>query len=409
MDVKPQNGESEKGGIEIELFPLTNSEYIGRIHIEPVNISSVSSAVQTIIILDTSNSMLDQAARLTNKILPLFLKKLSYEEKNMIHLVTFGSKARLSGVTVARMRDFKILTSGATKLAPAIEVCETLFDSLDDSKPVRLLAISDGEVSDSKETEDAAAKLLEFITKRSFDVNSQAVRLFTSTDQPDTKSLCSVLQLNNTTKAQLVDVSATEDDDEIAEKMLKLFQDDHLNESQRLTSDSKILFKSPWETTSISKVMLKPGNNILWFKAKPSKALKLADKEVKICEQSELDLTKFQELMQEKVPLIAGYMKILKIIGSRKAKNATRKIFKYFEEKEKILSQKSGSDYSEGKITKLLRCIVNDENVVDFSSELKAKYLSQQVTLNESIKSGVLEENTEEAEITPEGKVEGKF
>jgi hypothetical protein len=108
-------------------------------------------------------------------------------------------------------------------------------------KPVRILTISDGEVSDRKETEREVSKLVDLLKIKNLTINSQAVRLFTSSTQPDTAALCSLLQLNNATTSQLIDISGFEDDEVIIDKIVKLFKGDNLSAYENLMTESKVL------------------------------------------------------------------------------------------------------------------------------------------------------------------------
>lgn len=374
---------------ELKLYPLENEEYIGTIKIdaivEPVkkpDDSEVSKSVQTVILLDRSGSMGDAARRVSNEIIPLFLTKLLYKKTDVLHFITFESNTKLYTMTIEGMKSLAIRAAGGTKMALAVTKCLTLFESLDCDKPVRVLTISDGKVGDQPETERAATALVDFLRNRDFSINSQAVRLFTSASQPDTKALCSLLQINNTTTSKLADISTTETNEAIAVKMADLFRSDNLSSGQSLTTDSKVFLKFPWESAAASQLTLVPGDNLFWLKGAPSDDIKIGDSPIKISMQSPLTLLKFQALMEEKLSYIVDHMKILKVVGTEEANKTVKKMVEYFEQKETSLAQKSPlarffniDSIHRKKISSLLLVIAEDENVTKLDSAEKADYL----------------------------------
>jgi Mg-chelatase subunit ChlD len=159
-----------------------------------------------VIILDKSGSMRDEARRVSNEIIPLFLSKLGYTPDDQVTLILFDTECEMYTLPIQNVRSLPVMAYGGTEMAPAVWNCQRVFELSDDSKPVRLLTISDGQVQDQVETEMAAARFVEFLKTKNFTINSQAVRLFTSSSQPDTTALCSLLLLNNLTTSQLTDI-----------------------------------------------------------------------------------------------------------------------------------------------------------------------------------------------------------
>jgi hypothetical protein len=130
-------------------------------------------------------------------------------------------------------------------------------------KYFRILTISDGEIWDKEDTLRNASKFAEEI-KGKYIINSQAIRLFTSDDQPDTTALCTVLQLNNVNKANLIDINSNLPSKKIANKIFELFQNDGLNKSLFLKSKNQKFRESPWGE-ELNKVLLSYENNVLFF------------------------------------------------------------------------------------------------------------------------------------------------
>lgn len=372
---------------ECKLYQLDKEEFVGSIKIDE-NVSQADQAnnaskhIETVIILDRSGSMGDTARCVTNEIIPLFLSELSYKPTDNIHFITFDSTAQLYSVTVDDMECLPITAMGGTNMAFAVIECQKLFASFTSDKRIRCLTVSDGEVSDPDDTKIAANELVEFLKTRSFSINSQAVRLFTSSNQPDTTALSSMLQLNNTTKTSLVDISTWESNEVIAKKFADLFRSDNFSKGQSMNIESSNIQKFPWEDNQSSQLTLTPGENLFWLKGAPSGDFKVGDTPVEIAQQEPMTLLKFQSLMEEKLDYIIDHMKVLKVIGTEEANEEVEKMVNYFEKKETQLSEKSilvkyfkMKSVFRSKITKVLKTIAEDVSIKDLNSAQKAEYL----------------------------------
>jgi hypothetical protein len=89
----------------------------------------------------------------------------------------------------------------------------------------RIVTISDGDVWDQEETVNSATQLARRIQGK-YSINSQAIRLYTSSSPPDTRAISSLLQLHTLRKVFLENVDANLSDNEIAEIIIKLFSVD---------------------------------------------------------------------------------------------------------------------------------------------------------------------------------------
>lgn len=372
-------------GVEhkLKLHPLDDCEFIGTITIPEIQQHKQvkSSAIETVIILDRSGSMGDSARRVANEILPLFLLKLSYEKLHQVHFITFESVAHDYHVSAERMKQLSVSANGSTHMAPAVKRCHELFKSFS-SKSVRILTISDGEINDRPETDKAVAELIKFLKAQNFTINSQAVRLFTSKKQPDTAALCSLLQVNNSTTSQLTDICTSESNDAIASKLSGLFKSDNLLKGQSLTTESKTIFKFPWQSAPTTQLTLVPGENLLFFKEPPPTDIKVGDVPVKIEMQAPLTFLKFQALMEVKLFYIVDHMKILKVVGTEEANKTIGKIVEYFQQKEDTLAAKSPlvrflniKSVHRKKISNFLSMIAKNDTVKSLNSAQKADYL----------------------------------
>lgn len=364
---------------EIKIYPLADKKFIGTIKVDENLEAQDASLVETVILLDRSYSMGESAKRVANEIIPLFLSKLHYSETQVIHFITFDSKTELYSKQIKELKSLRITARDGTVLATAIEKCQQLFGTFSKGKPIRVLTISDGEVSDIEEAQTAATKLVEFLKLHDFSISSQAVRLFTSSNQPDTTALASLLQINNTSTPRLIDISTFETNNSIAEKIAVLFRYDNLAHGRTLNSTEAIFIKLPWESTASSQLTLAPGDNLFWLKSFPSDEMKVGESSVNVITQQPLTLEKFQKLMRKKVNKITEHMKILKIVGTDEAEETVAQMVEYFKKTEEELMVKSESpEAQQKKITEVLDIIASDDFVKDFDAAQKADYLRQE-------------------------------
>ena len=371
---------------KLNLYPLTDGEFIGTIKVQQTpetgkQTPEDTSLIETVIILDKSGSMGDQARRLTNEIIPLFLSKLLYDEKRVMHFITFDSVSALYSKRIEDMRNFTCSGEGGTTMAPAVVKCQEIFGTFVNNygKPIRLLTISDGEIQDMNETEKAAESFVKFLANHDFTINSQAVRLFTSSSQPDTRAIASLLQVNNTTTSQLLDISSTESNESIAEKIADLFRGDNLANSINLSTKNNIVIKFPWESTNTSEnLALTPGDNLFWLRAVPSNEIRVSGKSVEVALEVPLTMMKFQELMKEMLDYIVDQMKILKVIVTDVIEKKMQSMLQYFEKTEDDLIKKSNfPSLHQKKISKVLALISNDKNIKNLDQAQMAEYLRQ--------------------------------
>jgi hypothetical protein len=246
-----------------------------------------------------------------------------------------------------------------------------------------VLTISDGQVGDQKETEKTAASFVAFCKSRSFAINSQAVRLFTSESQPDTTALCSLLQINNVTKSKLTDISTKESNEVIATKIAELFRNDGLANNKTLKTESEAIMKFPWES-STAQLKLKPGDNLFWMKERPSKDIMIDEIPVEIKMQPQMTLKRFHALMIDKLDFIIDHMKILKVVGTEEAERSVVEMLEYFKTTEDNLTEKSSlvkylnvNSLHKKKISNVLTKIANDEKINELNSAQKAEYLRE--------------------------------
>ena len=144
-----------------------------------------------------------------------------------------------------------IKPQGQTFMQPALwELQTTIKNILKKNKNAtfRVLAISDGELHDQENTVAAAEGVKEIVLENNLKVNAHSIRFFTSSDEPDTRGLSSVMQFNSITTPALLDLTNSMDDNEISNAIADLFKYDGFNSQITIeTINGESCFKfEPW-------------------------------------------------------------------------------------------------------------------------------------------------------------------
>jgi len=397
---------SENSPYEIKLYPI-EKEFIA--FLDTVNIKNFSNntkaKVETVVILDQSGSMEDSVEHVVNSVLPKFFELLSYDPEDVINLILFEEFAEVVKLNVKYFNDFEVISAGGTSMATAVAQLHKLFEEFQYSvSTLRILTISDGEVDDKQETRELGDKLAEFAGKCNIAVNSQAVRHFSSQEQPDTTALCSLLQLNNVDKCKMIDIKANKPHDEIARKMADLFINDGFDQLKILKSNEAIFYKFPWDKDSTEQLAILPRKmNFFWLTdiPKDTDGITIDDQAVKISIQSNITID--QLLFCTNVYHAINRMKILKVVDTESARLTIKKMLEYFSKVEKILADLATNEtvdpksitsraklvklnmITSKKVTNIMQTIANDENVYELNAAQKADYLRN---IQASSKSG---------------------
>lgn len=362
---------------KLDVHPLTENEFIGTVDFEKLAAKEDTTSFETVIILDRSGSMGQAVPRVTNKILPMVLSKLSYSSKKTVHLITFDTVAEAFNINSDQMKRLQVNARGGTVLSPAVIRCQQQFQLLTNKKPIRLLTISDGEVVDIEDTQRHTAILASYLKHNHYTINSQAVRLFTSSSQPDTTALASLLQINNVRTPRLADISTAETDESLAQKIADLFLNDGLGHGRILTTNEKVIKKFPWEPVATNQFTLTPGgNNLFWLTAVPDSA-HVEGSTVVISKQQQLTLPDFQKLLRGTISNINDHMKILKVVGTDTAEETVTHMLEYFKKTEEELMKASNGQDDHHKFFHSLAAIAKDDKIRSFTSAEKAFYLQQ--------------------------------
>ena len=225
----------------------------------------------------------------------------------------------------------------------------------------RILTISDGDVMYQKETLQIASEFAAKI-KGKYSINSQAVRFFTSSSQPDTTALSSVLQLNTVKKSTLIDIDSHQDDNKIVDILYPLFIDD-LDSNIKLQSKTNNLRIDPW-AVPVKEIRLVPGKNVIWSSVPDGLELLIGKKDVhpvKVEKAAEVSKDNYKEILGEKIDCYIQKLKVLKVVGTEQAKKEMDDIIGYFHSIEPVSAK--------------MEQIRNENNIDHLDNEQKAEYL----------------------------------
>ncbi|ORY32426.1 hypothetical protein BCR33DRAFT_771424 [Rhizoclosmatium globosum] len=333
-----------KSLLEVHLYPTHNGkmaviDYKPSVAIDPKPVLPIP-----IILLDNSGSMGDEVPRLANRILPMMLQSLGYDVNFPVTLITFESTSKIYHTTVAKLRAVRVHAAGGTSLAPGIHnlaaVLLELASRSEKPQAIRLLTVSDGAISDTDQALKAAENLSKWASEYSLRINSQAIRFISSKyANPDTRALCSLLQLNNTTDtATAVDIHSNWSGDKIIPAFLDVF----LGSSEQsvlatLTTSSSVLKQTPWQTETVSSIDLNEGVNCFWvsesFSASKLKVSGIDPTEIKVVDHklSDIHWRKYEALLKDKIDAFINQIKILKVLDTSEARTKINSICTYFE------------------------------------------------------------------------------
>ena len=197
--------------------------------------TSLSSNCEFIFVLDKSGSMGSYVKQILNNVFPRVYDKLGFSETKNIHLITFESETNYYSYNKNDFKNSDINGDGGTYMSSVPGKLSNILKNIDSNKTICLLTLSDGEISDQDETQEEATKLINEINGRFTNLKSQAIRFMSSNyAEPDTRALCSLLQLNSNIQSNNSDILLTfnpinspmsnEKIEELANEIAKLFE-----------------------------------------------------------------------------------------------------------------------------------------------------------------------------------------
>jgi hypothetical protein len=312
----------------------------------------------------------DSVRRIITEILPIFFSKLSYNENEMVHLITFSDDADYYKM---RVSDFKTLTKfiqSGTQMLPAIKKLSKLMKTFKRNKieALRVLTISDGRIGDQVETSAAAQTIAALVQTFPVAINSQAVRWEEPT--ADTRALSCLLQLNNVKPATMVDSKTSQKNEVIADEWAKLFIDDELVGFQSIISAQAVFLSFPWDKKPLTKIRVTEGDNTVWLTKIP-KDVSVSGKEVNMKQLTTLSNYRLHELLRNKYETIVEKLKLLKIINSENSKKAVENIVNYF----KAVNIEVPAEDGTRSFSEALEELADDNSMTNMTPEQQAEFL----------------------------------
>ena len=399
--------------------------YVAELYIKEKEEFSKSNDIELIVIVDRSGSMGQSYTKLFKKIIPLLLDKIRYPPNKQVHFITFDSNIEYRKITKNEFLNAqKENARGMTYMHGVFDELQKIILNKDLS--YRILTLSDGDLHDSKETSNAASEFYNQI-KGQFNINSQAIRFFSSKDaNPDTLGLASVIQLNTVKQATLLDVNAKDEESVIAEQLSKLFISDGLGNKILLLSDKQNMQIAPWENKS-NEIVLAPGRNIFWLDDVSKFQIKINEEnpiEPQIKNDVDINTQNYSIILADKIKEFITKLKILKILENTKAQEEIEKMVKFFKEFEDNLEKvdkeelvlKDGKMNSriqyikglinkrKGLISNQMEAIKNEEKLSQLNSQQKADYLRnvENTKLGKSLEKRAVNSGTDFTEIIKE-------
>jgi len=386
---------------DIILYPYQKG-YIAEVNIEESNFGG-NSNYELILIVDRSGSMRSSYPVLINKLIPHLLDLLKYPENKEVHFIAFEDFVEYRKFT---KKDFLSCTEPALgaieKMTDVFPELEKIFIPENQKTPFRILTLSDGElvVSEERKNVPRLASMFYEKVKDKFRINSQAIRYFTSSAQPDTMALASILQLNTINEATLIDINYRDSFTESAKKVFELFKNDGLDLDLKIKSNKECIKMAPWNDVK-NEVELSIGKNIFWienFDEKTEFVVKIDNKETKmnIKYGEKLTILNYSGVLYTKINEFINKLKILKLTDGVNAQKEINLIIQNFKEFEnRLLNESKDEDIvlkdgklasrlvylkklinkRKGLISNQMDMIKNENRLSQLNSQQKADYL----------------------------------
>ena len=366
--------------------------------------------------------------RLVTQVLPDMLTQIDHPANEPICVIAFDSTADVLMATAAQLRANKSLNArGGTYMATAIDAliiqirnAQFKANKADTGAPLRILTLTDGELGDQEVSLAAAGRLRSLLEGRQ--VNSQAVRIFTSSSQPDTRGLTGMMQISNSRSATLLDIDMYRNSmSAIAGLMANLFKDDGLANQIVLESTEAAMLPAPWKA-AVKALSLRPGENIFWLKDLPQLqasnapagtapaassssasipsspvTFKVGSERVEVEIMPALNEDTYQSLLQSKIDFFLSQCKVLRVLNTASAQEEIQQILAYWSaldrsmavsevDIKKLLSSSKGlrdrltyfraaTLRSNRSVSARMAQIANDERISQLNSAQAAEYL----------------------------------
>jgi hypothetical protein len=342
--------------------------------------NNINKKAEFIMILDVSGSMSGHVHKIVSNIIPKGLNLLNYSDNKVIHLITFESYVNYYRKTINELKnDYSLEGSGGTKMANVYDKIREILNNNNNGNNFRILVLSDGLIDDQERTVNEAEKIKQFVKNNNYSISVGSIRYNSGYGQPDTRAISSVLRLNtdNSKTRVLTEVSSSDSNESISQKIYELFKDDYFESDFSIQSD-KIKFRiDPWNEGT-NKVKLNEGKNIIFADKNPTM------EDVGIYEDGELKYKKddfkngykltysnYNALLGAKIKMTSRKVRINKTSGSKEALEENKKIINYFEVFEKKLE---GNKNKEAIIAKELKT-TNELDIKNYNNNQLAQFI----------------------------------
>lgn len=384
----------------ITLHPYKNG-YIADTNLRDAEINKYND-YELILIVDRSGSMWQSYPILINKLIPYLLDKLNFPENKPVHFITFEDYVDYRMFTKKDFLNCKESAPGAIeKMTDVFPQLRKIFKPENKNKSFRMLTLSDGEIVVEEERKNVPilASELSQELRGKFRINSQAIRYFTSSAQPDTLALASLLQLNTVKEATLIDIKWDAPCNESGDQIYTLFNNDGLDCDIKIKSNKKCIKQNPWSDVA-EEVSLFLGKNMFWVENYDDTTefilrINNQDTKMNVIKGEDINLANYSIILSSKISEILNKLKILKIVNSENSKKELENIIEQFKKFEDSLEKKEEEDISlkdgkmasriiylkklinkrKGLISNQMDKIQNDNRLAQFNSQQTADYL----------------------------------
>ena len=359
--------------------------------------SNFSSECEFIFVLDKSGSMGYYVHDILTKVIPKVYDKLNFTDDKIIHLLTFDDSVNVYSYNKKDFINSTLNGNGGTSMEEIPIELENSLNKFDSNKIICLLTLSDGMISDQQKTQDNAENLMKKINGRFTNFNSQAIRFLSSNyAEPDTRALCSLLQLNSHFRNNNTDILLTFNPadnnvysmsenkcEELANEISKLFD---CSKSSgwifKTINDTKFKIEPYGEKLSL--LELPKGKTTLFIDSIGGKdiskdfALFTKDKSKKgsLFSKGEVTQNNLYQVYQDTIEALMKKVIINKGIQNSISEENNNKIFNFI----KVLEEKTpGSKKSDGKLTKIFENINNDQSANNLNGNQLNDYINKKL------------------------------
>lgn len=320
---------------------------------------------KTIIILDVSGSMGSYVNMCVDKIFPAVFAAHGYQPDEEIELIRFECSAHHTTEKVSSFGSLGYQTQGGTNMAPVFPVLTKILKGCEPGSNVRIIAVSDGDVFDTDATIAAASTLSSTIDQYLLNIDTVAIRLFSSTyAQPDTRALSTMLSLNNTFNTpSLIDIVPDESKtqaqiaEQLTPQMISAFdiksskvylaapgvKDDTIarGSEQDIENTHSLFRQHPWANSSmLLPLAANAKRTLLWIRKSKWDALNdgagltaltISDElavPVTVCDSLTGDI--YEEIIATRIQHYMLQIKLLRVVGSEHSLKQIKLMADYF-------------------------------------------------------------------------------